>query len=202
MTKYVMEKLPNLKGTKKEIHYPRLFIEGIRTTHDFAEKMQLGTSFTEADIMGIMSGLAEFIAHETGKGYAVRLDGIGTFWGKVGLKKEALPETDKGTQRNAQNIEFNGVRMRVSKQLVRRARTLCKLKRHTLPARPPKIHSREARLEAALAEIERIGFIRIADYARLSGLGRTMAGEELRTFKAEGALKTHGRGTQKVYVWK
>ena len=55
-------------------------------------------------------------------------------------------------------------------------------------------------MAAALDFLEQKGFLRVYDYAALTGLSRTMASRELVDFHSAGLLDTQGTGTHKVYV--
>ena len=200
MADYFMQKMPQLNGITSTRYYPKMKTTSVKSLQDFATHMQAGTSFTEADVKGLISGLANYIAQETARGNSVRLDGIGSFSAKLSLKNEEDGVSEVAIKRNGASVCLSKINFRVHPNLVRQANALCRPNRTRKKAAILSHESMEARLEAAYTFIAANGFIRGYNYAERTGLNREAARKELNAFYKAGKLGIRGRATQKVYV--
>lgn len=200
MAKFTMRTMPDLSGKGQEPTYPKLLVEGLATTDDLMAALERDSSFSSADIKGLLAGLASYLAQQMAEGRSVKLEGIGLFTATLGLVEGAEREQPQGPHRNAQSVCVRSVSFRPDSQLVARTRSACRLERAQPAARPPQVDGRQARLAMALAHLERHGLLRLADYVQLTGLARTSASLELRELLQEGLLGCTGRGSHRVYI--
>ena len=136
---------------------------------------------------------------------SVTLDGIGTLSPALGLKKgrEREEPDGSGTRRNATSIEVNDVHFRVDKELVREVNRHCRLERSSTQRRLYRSkYTPEERLALALRFLEEHPFMRVGEYAALTGLSQTTAGQELRRWaQTEGSgIDAKGVRSHRVYV--
>lgn len=108
------------------------------------------------------------------------------------------------TKRNAKSIEVQNVRYVSDKDLVKDVNMRCKLSRAGVRRVNNSPYTKEQRLKMAqdyLADSVH-PFMRVADYAELTGLPRSTATKELRAFYEDHScgIDYLGRGTAKVYV--
>lgn len=200
MAKFRIATMPDMKGDGDTLTYPRMVHAGVTTTEQMAVDLQARTTFTTSDIKGLLDALSYYIAEQTAEGRSMRIDGIGIFKATLALVDGKEREVEGGTKRNAQSVYVRSVKFRPDKQLIARTQERMRLERVSVPKRKLLLATRKERLSAAIAYIEKEGFLRIADYVTLTGLSRTMATMELRLLYAEKLLDIKGRGVHKVYV--
>ena len=200
MAKYTMRTMNDLQAKGKTTTYPKLLNAGMISTQELALYIEKATSYTVGDVKGLLEVLSDYIANQTAQGHSVKLDGLGVFSATLGLVEGTEREEEGGSRRNAASVQVRSIRFRPDRDLIGRADTYCHLERVKTPASTLLIPTREERLAAALDFIRANAFLRTADYVALTGLSRTAAHSELRTFQNEGLLDTRGGGTHKVYV--
>ena len=206
MARYIKQEMPDLQGTGETKCYYRLEKRQNLSTHPLWTPA--GAPATPAD--GILNhplrNIAEHLVEELADGNTVTLEGIGTFQATLGVKKDKEMDTIDGDEikRNAKSIEVKNVRYVSDKDLVSDVNLRCKLSRAGVRRVNNSPYTKEQRLKLAqdyLADPAH-PFMRVADYAELTGLPRSSATKELRTFAEDhsNGIATDGRGTAKVYV--
>ena len=200
MAKYIMQSTPDLKKDGTRPTYPRLVHAGVTSTRQMAEALQKQSAFSTGDIVGLIEAMGRFIATETALGRSVRIDGIGTFRAALGLAPGKERETEDGPRRNAASVCVRSMHFRPDRRLIALTEEHTDLERARSHKRTLLLETPEARLAAALDFLDQKGFLRVYDYAALTGLSRTMASRELVDFHSAGLLDTQGTGTHKVYV--
>lgn len=205
MAEYQMQEmnLPDKDG--KRVLYPRI-VRGQRVDTAFIAKMlSQSTTFTVAEVIGLLQGLADQISNQMSYGRSVKLDGIGIFTPSLALQKDKERETGEegSVKRNAQSIMIGGINFRPEKQFIRNANRQCMLKRsqHKFKRSSQK-YTPDQRLEIARQYLSLHPFMKIADYASLTGLRHTAASLELKQWSVqpESGISASGRGTHKVYI--
>lgn len=203
--KYVMQEVVDLHNEGCTLLYPRMELQEVCGLDELARRVAAGTTFGVGEVTGVISQVARWMAVMMGQGRPVKLDGVGTFTPALGLKKgrEREEPDGSGARRNAASIEVSGVHFRVDKELVRELRRSCRLERSPEQRRLSRpTCSPEERLALAQAYLRRHPVMRVADYAALTGLSRTTAGQELRRWaQAEGSgIGAQGMASHRVYV--
>ena len=186
MAKYEMQEL-NIPSEEdgRRILYPRLVLEGQDGLDELTERMCRYTTFAPAEVKGIVQLLAEAMADSMARGRSVKIEGLGIFTPRLGLRKGFEPETGLpgSTRRNATAIRVDGVRFKPDKELVRDIDQACRLERSERKFRQS---SRQT----------------VSLYERLTGLLHVAASRELRQWaKQEGTgILASGMGSHRVYV--
>ena len=203
--KYVMQEVIDLHNEGQTLLYPRLEMEENCSLDELAQQVAEGTTFSAGEVKGVICQVAKRMAMTMGMGRSVTLDGIGTLSPALGLKKgrEREEPDGSGTRRNATSIEVNDVHFRVDKELVREVNRHCRLERSSTQRRLYRSkYTPEERLALALRFLEEHPFIRVGEYAALTGLSQTTAGQELRRWaQTEGSgIDTKGVRSHRVYV--
>ena len=107
-------------------------------------------------------------------------------------------------KRNAQSLELKGVVYRTDNELVKRARSQCRLERGGTGRVNPSPYTRDERLQLAKGFLSAGAppYMKIADYMQLTRLPKSTASRELRAFAANPAsgIKSTGRLTHSVYI--
>lgn len=206
MARYIKQEMPDLQGTGETKCYYRLEKYRNLSTKEFLKRAGAHGILDDGILEHALSKIARQLAEDLADGYTVTLDGIGTFQATLGVKKNKEMDTIDGneTKRNAKSIEVKNVRYVSDKDLVKDVNRRCELSRAGIARVNRSPYSKEQRLKMAqdyLADPAH-PFMRVADYAELTGLPRSSATKELRTFAEDhsNGIDTDGRGTAKVYV--
>lgn len=202
---YTMQEVNDLNHEGETLLYPRIVSQGCCDTAELAESMAKGTTFTSAEMSGVIALLQRGLVEMMAQGKSVRLDGIGTFSPSLALKegREREAPDGSGTRRNASSIEVGHVHFRPDRTFIATLNAACRLERAPeLFARRISPHTPEERLQLARTYLENHPWLDIATYARLTGLSRTTAGRELRKWHTTpgSGIGIEGRGTHRVYV--
>jgi len=206
MARYIKQEMPDIQGTGETKCYYRLEKKRNLSTDEFLEHIGAHGILDENILRHALGKIARQLAEDLADGYTVTLDGIGTFQATLGVKKNKEMDTIDGdeTKRNAKSIEVKNVRYVSDKDLVSEVNSRCSLSRAGVSRVNRSPYTKEQRLKIAqdyLADPAH-PFLRIADYAELTGLPRSTATKELRTFAEDhsNGIGTDGRRTAKVYV--
>lgn len=182
MPKYIKQELPDLHGTGEKKVYYRLKTErNIDFKHFVQSLNRVNSGISEADAIRVLLASADHLAELLGQGNSVTWAGIGTFKATIGLEDDKELDTLDGheTKRNSRSLKLKGVNFRADKELVKNARSKCRLKWEGTARISRSPYTKEERLARALQHLERHGAMRVADYMELTGLSRTVATLEL-----------------------
>ena len=211
VAKYIMQEVKDLNNEGDTLLYPRMVIRDSCGTDELAEYISAHTSFSRAEVKGVIEllghGMARTMAQgRSAQGRSVRIDGVGLFTPSLAIKegKEREEPDGSGTKRNAANIRVGDVRFRADRQLVRETDLACKLEREAggKSALCRSRYTPQERLALAKRYLEEHPVLTVGTYASLTGLSRTTAGKELRRwYETEGSgIGISGMGTHRVYV--
>ena len=158
----------------------------------------------ESMILGVLSLVSEKLALCMAEGYSVKLEGIGTFNAKLGVRDDMLPDAfEEGeSSRNAKSLLVDGVMYRADKKLIRNTDRKCTLVRGGESRLKKSPFSLEERIEKARDFLKSHMFMRVPDYVSLTGLSRSTAAEELRKLATNptSGIMSRGSRSQKVYI--
>ena len=204
--RYIKQEMPNIHGTSETKCYYRLEKARNLSTDEFLEHIGAHGILDENILRHALSKIARQLVEDLADGYTVSLDGIGTFQATLGVKDGKEMDTIDGaeTKRNAKSIEVKNVRYVSDKELVKEVKRRCSLTRASVSRVNRSPYTKEQRLKMALDYLADAlhPFLRVADYAKLTGLPRSSATKELRMFSEDrsNGIDTSGSGTAKVYV--
>lgn len=191
---YDFQRLPGAKndGTPQPL-YPKIVSKGTIDTKRMVSDISQMSSFSPADINGLLTAFEERISYYLSEGHHVQLGNMGYF--SAGLK--ARPVTDR-KEIHAQSIYFGKVNFRVSPHFRKEcAGFVVRSKRSFHESSNLSESERYRRLSVYL---ESHPFITRADYSSLTGLLKKKALNDLNSLVEKGNLSTLGRGTHKVYI--
>lgn len=191
---YDFQRLPGAKndGTPQPL-YPKIVSKGTIDTKRMVSDISQMSSFSPADINGLLTAFEERISYYLSEGHHVQLGNMGYF--SAGLK--ARPVTDR-KEIHAQSIYFGKVNFRVSPHFRKEcAGFVVRSKRGFHESSNLSESERYRRLSVYL---ESHPFITCADYSSLTGLLKKKALNDLNLLVEKGNLSTLGRGTHKVYI--
>ena len=201
--KYIKREITDLNGTGRTQACYKMELTPM-TFQQFVSLCHREGGMDESQILGALSLVSEKLALCMAEGFSVKLDGIGTFNAKLGVRGDMLPDAfEEGeTSRNAKSIEVNGVSFRADKDLIRNTDRKCQLERGGESRLKKSPFTLEERIQKARDYLNVHLFMKVPDYVRLTGLSRTTAAEELRKLALDASTGITSRGdrSQKVYI--
>ncbi|WP_455263772.1 HU family DNA-binding protein [Porphyromonas sp.] len=200
MAKYIMRELPKAFGRGKRLHTPRILIEGTTNLRDLAEQIARGTTFAAAEVEGMVGLLIDAMSDSIAAGYAVRIEGLGSFRAKLGYRKDVTPEIEAEGHRNAVSLRVAGIAFRPDKSFLQATGEACHLSRQKRQTYASPHTGQSERLAVAQDFLRKHGVLRVKEYKQLVSLSHTAASAELRSFAEEGLLVRHGARAQLVYT--
>lgn len=220
MAKYIRQQVSDCIGGKKTRHYYRLENKGMVGLDLLAAKVGApGSGLSRGEVLQVLVALPDVIAELLAEGHSVKLDGIGTFRAKLGLKtaeEENDTESDdqsgqqtadqdgsqsRQTNRNARSIKVTDVNFRADKDLVRLTRRYCHLTKGADSNIQKSALNKEQRIAKAMEYLGTYGVMRVPTYAELTGLSRGDAYKELRQLRYDPHSGISGNGNRGTLVY-
>ena len=193
--KYIKREIPDLNGTGRTQAYYQMELSP-KSYEEFVRQCSREGNMEESHILAVMSLVSEKLALCMAEGFSVKLDGIGTFHAKLGVRNDMLQDAfEPGeSNRNAHSIQVTGVAYRADKDLIRNTSRKCVLERGGV--------SRLKKSKKAREFMQKNHFMRVPDYVRLTGLSQTTATQELRKLALDpsSGITSRGERSQKYYV--
>ena len=158
----------------------------------------------ESMILGVLSLVSEKLALCMAEGFSVKIDGIGTFNAKLGLRDDVLPDAfEQGEPtHNVKSIMVNGVSYRADKDLIENTDEKCWLRKGGVNRIKKSPYTLQERIERARNFLKKHMIMRVPDYVRLTGLTRTTAANELRKLRYDpsSGITFRGNRSQLIYI--
>lgn len=208
MAKYIKQEMPDLNKDGNQLCYYRMQSSGNVSTDELIHTICLhgGVGLSESVFRSALQELSAELARKMADGYSVTLEGVGTFRATIGVRDEKEMDTLDGDEvkRNAQSLEVKGVSFRADNELVKRARSQCRLERGGTARvnRSPYTKAERLQLAKDFLSAGAKPHITLSDYVQLTHLSRSSASLELRAFAADPAsgITAIGRTTHRVYI--
>ena len=201
--KYIKKEIPDLNGTGKTQACYKMELRR-KNFEEFVNQCAREGNMNASQIIGVMSLVGEKLALCMAEGFSVKLDGIGTFYAKLGMRADAEQDTFEPGEpnHNAQSIQVTGVAYRADKALVRSTHHRCMLERGGVSRIKRSELTLEERIGRARDYLHENLLMRVGDYVRLTGLSRTTACQELRQLALDPSsdITSRGQRSQKYYV--
>ena len=200
---YIKREVADLNGTGSTQACYKLKLTPMDFDH-FVSLCQREGGWDEGILRGVLSHVSEKLALCMAEGYSVKIDGIGTFNARLGVRDDMLPDAfEEGEKRrNSKTIQVKGVSYRADKDLIRNTDRKCMLVKGGESRIKKSQFTLEERIGKARDFMKKNYFMRVPDYVRLTGLSRSKAGEELRRLEHDpsSGITSRGERSQKVYV--
>ncbi len=199
--------MADIQGTGENKCFYRLQTSGNLSPKELINRIaQSGSGLTEGTVSHVLQTLTHEMAKAMADGYSLSVDGLGTFKASIGVREDKEMDTIDGDEpkHNSTSLQVTGINYRAEKQLIRDTDSHS----HLTPGGVRKLYrspyTKEARLQLALDFLNDPAhlFMRLDDYATLTGLSKPVASKELIEFRenTETGITMAGRGTSKVYV--
>lgn len=204
-TFYELREMPDLHGNGEKVIYPKFRRICQTGLDEIASHLCKETSFSEADVIGLIRALAGKLSVEMSRGHSVKLDGIGVFTPSLTFSGKRNEEADSlsGKTATASSIEIGGVNFRPDRLLLTDANASLRLVRSaSSPLSSSGRYTAEQRLAIAVDYLKSHPYITIRIYQELTGLLKTTASLELRRWAemSGSGIKADGKGTHRRYV--
>ena len=183
---------PEESGKSLPLH-PRLVSCGTIHTDEFINRAKSRSSFSPADMKGILQLFQDMMVDFLMFGYNVELEGIGTF--SVSLKSRPVMEKN---EIRAESIHFKDVKFRSSKELRDRLKTMPVFRDEYTISDPAYPSAKECEQEV-FRYLETNPFIHQKKYMSLCGCSRSKASLDLRRLVEERKLRWEKLGTSHLY---
>lgn len=201
--KYIKQEVADINGTGQTQAYYKMALKPM-DYHIFVRQCAREGRIEESTILGVLSLVSEKLALCMAEGYSVKLEGIGTFNAKLGVRHDKLQDAfEEGEPtRNASTIEVNGVAYRADNGLIHNTWDKCTLKRGGVSRLRKSKFTLEQRVQRACDFLKEKSFMRVPDYMELTGLSRSKATTELRQLadNPSSPIASRGERSQKYYV--
>ena len=201
--KYIKKEVPDLNGTGQTQAYYKMQLTP-KTYEQFVKQCAREGHTDESIILGVLSLVSEKLALNMAEGFSVKIDGIGTFNAKLGMRDDVLQDAFEEGERshNAKSIMVTGVSYRADNDLIRNTSRKCVLERGGVSRIRKSQFTLEERIQKAHEFLEKNLFMRVPDYQQLTGLSRTAASMELRqlALNPDSGITSKGEKSQKYYV--
>lgn len=205
MAKYIKKEIADLNNTGTTHAYYKMQTWRKLNHNEFVDKCaHSGSGVNRAMVDAVLTVVSEELPRLLAEGFSVQLDNIGTFYAKLGMKEDKEQDSfETGEQKhNAQSISVNGIGFRADKSLIYKTDRECDLERGGESRLRVSKYSLEERIALAKSYLEQNAFMRVADYAGLTGLSQSKASIELRQIcvQPDTPIQAQGRGSHRIYV--
>lgn len=201
--KYIKKEIADLNGTGRTQAYYKMVTRAMNH-EQFIDVLCRDGSLPRSTYKAVLTQIAEKLPGCLANGFSVKIDEVGLFTARLGVRKDMLPDAfEPGeTKRNASSIEVRGVSFKADPELIRKTRTKCVLSSGGVSRLKKPKTTLEDRTAMARKFLEKYHLMRVMDYVRLTGLSKTTASLELRKIADDPAsgITFRGRGSQKFYV--
>ena len=200
--KYIKKEIADLNGTGHTQAIYKMKTQAM--SHDeFVDLCSREGAMPKDAIEGVLTLIHDKLALSMAEGFSVKINGLGTFIAKLGMRDDVLPDAfEPGeTKHNAKNIKVTGVSYRADKELISNTSRKCVLIKEGESRLKKPTTTLEERIAKARKFLEEKPLMRVMDYAWLTGLSRTTASIELRKIANDptSGITSTGRNSQKYY---
>ena len=200
--KYIKKEIADLNGTGHTQAIYKMKTQAM--SHDeFVDLCSREGAMPKDAIEGVLTLIHDKLALSMAEGFSVKINGLGTFTAKLGMRDGILPDAfEPGEPRhNAKNIKVTGVSYRADKELISNTSRKCVLIKEGESRLKKPTTTLEERIAKARKFLEEKPLMRVMDYVWLTGLSRTTASIELRKIANDptSGITSTGRNSQKYY---
>ena len=200
--KYIKKEIADLNGTGHTQAIYKMKTQAM--SHDeFVDLCSREGAMPKDAIEGVLTLIHDKLALSMAEGFSVKINGLGTFIAKLGMRDGVLPDAfEPGeTKHNAKNIKVTGVSYRADKELISNTSRKCVLIKEGESRLKKPTTTLEERIAKARKFLEKKPLMCVMDYAWLTGLSRTTASIELRKIASDptSGITSTGQNSQKYY---
>lgn len=205
MADYILQELPMQQEDGKKKVYPRM---QVYSRFDYEKVLERMTAYPgspgKGALMSAFTSLSQMLLTTLPEGHTIKIDGLGTF--SLSLEFDDEKTNEKANDEDPmsyRNVRIKDINFRADPNLLKALNKETSFVRTETGVRslaePRK--NREERIKQTLEYIEKHGFLSITDYVRLTGLSRSSASKELRSFEVSPDIPIKGSGQPPHKVW-
>ena len=198
LAKYDFKKNPKSNDDEEETLHPRLVYNGTVSTEQMFKEIAEASTYTEADLEGMLTAITNRMSHHMINGYRVELGKIGYFSAKL---KAIRPVKDKNEIRSP-SIYFDNINFRASAWFRKHTRGFVERAEAQFGLQQSSDLTEEVCKQRMLDYIEKHGYITRVDYTQITGKLKNKALEELNRFVEQGIIQRQGRGVKLMFIKK
>ena len=126
--KYIKKEIADLNGTGRTQAYYKM-VTRVMNHEQFIDVLMRDGSLPRSTYKAVLTQIAEKLPGCLANGFSVKIDEVGLFTARLGVRKDMLPDAfEPGeTKRNASSIEVRGVSFKADPDLIRTTRSKCVL---------------------------------------------------------------------------
>ena len=198
MTRLLIQEVNNPTRNGEKCRFARIKVNRQLSTDEFlARTLHSGCNISRGTVMAVLDFLSEALARTATMGYSVKLDGLGTFRMRAGIKK------GKQVNITAADVEIKGMTFTIEKRLKE------KLEKESMLENGGKIllhtpdETQEQRLGKAQKFLNKHKTMTVSEYMHLTGLSKTSALRELHEWAQQSqftGITTAGRRSRTLFV--
>ena len=201
--RYIKKEIADLNGTGQTQAYYKMKTQAM--SHEaFVELCSREGAMPKDAIEGVLTLVREKLALSMAEGFSVKINGLGTFSAKLGMREGVLSDAfEPGeTKHNVKNIKVTGISYRADKGLIEDTDDKCILVKDGESRIKKPTTTLAERIEKAKRFLAEKPLMRVMDYAWLTGLSRTTASMELRKIASDptSGITSTGHNSQKYYI--
>ena len=205
MANYILQEMPIRQedGTRKV--YPRIQVYSRFDYEQTLERMQAYPgSPGKGALMAAFDMLSRILRTSLPEGHTVKIDGLGTF--SLSLEFDDQKPNEKADDEDRmgyRHVRIRDVNFKVDHDLLIALNKEAEFTRSEAGVRSPVElrYNREERIVKALDHIDKHGFLSLTDYVEITGLSRSSASNELRSFEDSADVPIKGKGVRPHKVW-
>lgn len=205
MANYILQEMPIRQEDGKKRVYPRIQVYSRFDYEQVLERMSgYPGSPGKGALMSAFDMLRQMLVASLPEGHTIKIDGLGTF--SLSLEFDDQKPNEKMSDEDNmayRHVRIKDVNFKVEPDLLLALNKNAEFTRSELGVRSPSKPScdREKRIEKAFYHIGKYGFLSLADYVNITGLSRTAASRELRSFEEMTDVPIKGSGVPPHKVW-
>lgn len=216
MARYLLQELPDGLADGKKVIYPKMQTYSMHDFDTVLKNMRVyGGSFSEGTMRGVIDALVQTMETWLPLGHTIKIDGLGVFSLSLGFdtsttsEKEIVKEKgkndgkEKDVKTKYRHVCIKGINFKPDPELLKNLNFKADFERVEADVKTVKKSGldRDERIAKAKAFMDKNGYMTLTDYVRATGLSRTSASRELKSFADDPTTGIATRGGHSHKVW-
>lgn len=192
--KFTIHETPSPNNAAKKTYHVRPEASRSIKINDLIFEVSSMSSFSSADIKGMLAAFFEIFKHHLERGHTVELEGIGTFNISISCPKNI----EDPSKINAAHIRFKKINFKSSAKLNNELRGMTFS--HSSEDRKKKVYTEAERQKRILNYLKTEKGIQSSLCMSLNSCSRYTALKDLESLIQDGKVKRHGKKASSIYI--